>query len=211
MALVISRPTNPKSQLSLPLRRTTHRPGSNAVPLRPVSQLPFFPKFGIRELKPEKVAKSTKLLTHFHGRICNGTVKAMANAAFEEAAAEQERVVGGRRILLSDVVVERPRRIFWRRKWSSMDLGTAGVVLAMHLLGLFAPFQFNWGAFWVAVALYVVTGLFGITLSFHRNLSHRSFKLPKWLEYLFAYCGVLALQVCVCQTCVLIEFLLFFC
>jgi stearoyl-CoA desaturase (delta-9 desaturase) len=45
------------------------------------------------------------------------------------------------------------------------------------------------------MALYVITGMFGITLSFHRNLSHKSFKLPKWLEYTFAYCGVQALQV----------------
>ncbi|KAK2651642.1 hypothetical protein Ddye_011498 [Dipteronia dyeriana] len=36
--------------------------------------------------------------------------------------------------------------------------------------------------------------LLGITLSYHRNLSHRSFKLPKWLEYMCAYCGVQALQ-----------------
>lgn len=34
----------------------------------------------------------------------------------------------------------------------------------------------------------------GITLSFHRQLSHRSFQTPKWLEYVFAYCGVLAVQ-----------------
>ncbi|KAL6141036.1 hypothetical protein ACLB2K_059327 [Fragaria x ananassa] len=75
-----------------------------------------------------------------------------------------------------------------------MDLATAGVVVGMHVLSLLAPFQFNWGSLWVAVSLYGVTGLFGITLSYHRNLSHRSFKLPKWLEYLFAYCGAQALQ-----------------
>lgn len=34
----------------------------------------------------------------------------------------------------------------------------------------------------------------GITLSFHRQLSHRSFTTPKWLEYALAYCGVLAVQ-----------------
>ena len=39
-----------------------------------------------------------------------------------------------------------------------------------------------------------VTGCLGITLSFHRQLSHRSFKTPKWLEYALAYCGVLAVQ-----------------
>nr|WDA42943.1 palmitoyl-monogalactosyldiacylglycerol delta-7 desaturas [Fagopyrum tataricum] len=75
-----------------------------------------------------------------------------------------------------------------------MDAATLSVVIAMHLLALFAPFTFNWNALWVALGLYVATGLFGICLSFHRNLSHRSFRLPKWLEYLFAYFGVLALQ-----------------
>ncbi|XP_065866171.1 palmitoyl-monogalactosyldiacylglycerol delta-7 desaturase, chloroplastic-like [Euphorbia lathyris] len=84
--------------------------------------------------------------------------------------------------------------IFLGRKWTSMDIATAGIVLAIHLLSLFAPFHFNWSAFGIAFGLYVVTGLLGITLSYHRNLCHRSFKLPKWLEYLFAYCGVHALQ-----------------
>ncbi|CAL2255994.1 unnamed protein product [Prunus armeniaca] len=56
-----------------------------------------------------------------------------------------------------------------------------------------APFHFTWPAFWVACALYLVTGL-GVTLSFHRNLAHKSFRIPKWLEYLFAYFGVLSLQ-----------------
>ena len=34
-------------------------------------------------------------------------------------------------------------------------------------------------------------GCLGITLSFHRQISHRSFTTPKWLEYALAYCGVL--------------------
>jgi fatty-acid desaturase len=37
-------------------------------------------------------------------------------------------------------------------------------------------------------------GCLGITLSFHRQLSHRSFATPKWVEYALAYCGVLAVQ-----------------
>ncbi|KAH7867331.1 hypothetical protein Vadar_032028 [Vaccinium darrowii] len=98
------------------------------------------------------------------------------------------------RIALSDVVVKRRRNVYTGRKWDSRDVATASVVVLMHLLCFFAPFNFNWGAFWVAVGLYVVTGLLGITLSFHRNLSHRSFKLPKWLEYFCAYCGAQALQ-----------------
>lgn len=118
-----------------------------------------------------------------------------ANGVSIEAKEPEPEVGSYRRILLSDVVVQRKRNVFLGRRWNSLDIGTAGVVLAMHLLSLFAPFQFNWSAFWVAFGLYVVTGLLGITLSFHRNLSHKSFKLPKWLEYCFAYCGVQALQV----------------
>ncbi|KAG8379822.1 hypothetical protein BUALT_Bualt07G0129400 [Buddleja alternifolia] len=98
------------------------------------------------------------------------------------------------KILMSDVVVKRRRNVFRGRKWTSSDVATFGVVVALHLMCIFAPFMFNWGAFWVAFGLYVITGLFGIGLSFHRNLSHKSFKLPKWLEYFFAYCGLHALQ-----------------
>ncbi|KVH98036.1 hypothetical protein Ccrd_023745, partial [Cynara cardunculus var. scolymus] len=35
----------------------------------------------------------------------------------------------------------------------------------------------------------IFTGL-GVTLGYHRLLTHRSFKIPKWLEYFFVYCGV---------------------
>ncbi|PQQ02608.1 palmitoyl-monogalactosyldiacylglycerol delta-7 desaturase chloroplastic-like [Prunus yedoensis var. nudiflora] len=82
---------------------------------------------------------------------------------------------------------------FWGRKWNIQDAFTVAVFLGLHSLCAFAPFHFNWPAFWVAITLYVATGL-GITLCYHRSLAHRSFKLPKWLEYFFAYCGILSLQ-----------------
>ncbi|KAK4802688.1 hypothetical protein SAY86_000891 [Trapa natans] len=121
----------------------------------------------------------------------SATARALSPASEPQG---EEECGAKRRILLSDVVVTRPRDVFRGRRWKSLDVATIGVVVAMHLLSLFAPFCFNWRALWVSLGLYLVTGLFGITLSFHRNLSHRSFKLPKWLEYCFAYCGVLALQ-----------------
>ncbi|CAN1309925.1 Palmitoyl-monogalactosyldiacylglycerol delta-7 desaturase, chloroplastic [Linum perenne] len=67
-------------------------------------------------------------------------------------------------------------------------------VVGTHLLALFGPFCFSWEAFWLAVSLYHVAGLFGICFSYHRNLAHHSFKVPKWLEYFCAYCGAQALQ-----------------
>jgi fatty-acid desaturase len=42
--------------------------------------------------------------------------------------------------------------------------------------------------------MYFITGCLGITLSFHRQLTHRSFTTPKWLERVFAYCGVMSVQ-----------------
>ncbi|KAF6162537.1 hypothetical protein GIB67_003083 [Kingdonia uniflora] len=99
-----------------------------------------------------------------------------------------------RKILFSNVVVERRRSIFGYRKWTYMDVRHAIIILLIHVLCLFAPFTFNLGAFGVAVVLSFVTGLLGMTLSYHRNLTHRSFKLQKWLEYLFAYFGAQALH-----------------
>lgn len=90
--------------------------------------------------------------------------------------------------------VVRKKRVFWERRWNYWDVSRAIGILGVHLLSLYAPFHCNWSAFRVAVGLSVIAGT-GITLSYHRNLSHRSFVLPKWLEYLFAWCGTLAFQV----------------
>nr|XP_043637475.1 palmitoyl-monogalactosyldiacylglycerol delta-7 desaturase, chloroplastic-like [Erigeron canadensis] len=95
------------------------------------------------------------------------------------------------KIMFSDVMVTRKRN---RREWRNIDIQMLVGMVVIHLLTLFAPFTFTWGAFWTAVFIYQLYGNFGITVSYHRNLAHRSFKLPKWLEYLFAYLGVLALQ-----------------
>ncbi|KAM5550960.1 palmitoyl-monogalactosyldiacylglycerol delta-7 desaturase, chloroplastic-like [Rosa sericea] len=82
---------------------------------------------------------------------------------------------------------------FLGRQWNGVDIVSVFTLGAMHLLALLAPFHFTWSAFWLGVALYYVTGV-GVTISFHRNLAHGSFKLPKWLEYFFAYCAVHSLQ-----------------
>lgn len=56
------------------------------------------------------------------------------------------------------------------------------------------PVNFSWAAIGVAVFLHWVTGGLGITLGFHRLLTHRSFQAPKWLEYFLAFCGTLACE-----------------
>ncbi|MBV5259910.1 acyl-CoA desaturase [Synechococcus moorigangaii CMS01] len=66
---------------------------------------------------------------------------------------------------------------------------------AVHLLALgLAPFFFSWSALGVCLFLHWLFGSIGICLGYHRLLSHRSFKVPKWLEYAIALIGALALQ-----------------
>ncbi|WP_443029105.1 acyl-CoA desaturase [Spirulina sp. CS-785/01] len=66
----------------------------------------------------------------------------------------------------------------------------------VHIGALFAllPSNFSWEAVGLMVFLHWVTGGLGITLGWHRLVSHRSFKTPKWLEYLLVFFGALSCQ-----------------
>ncbi len=68
-----------------------------------------------------------------------------------------------------------------------------GIVL-VHAGVLLAPFTFTWSGLVVCLVLCFVTGALGITVCFHRLLTHRSYKTPKWFEYVLTCCGCLALQ-----------------
>lgn len=62
----------------------------------------------------------------------------------------------------------------------------------MHVGALAAPFTFTWPAFFLFAFLSWVTGGIGITLCYHRLLTHASFKVPKPLEYFLTFLGVFA-------------------
>jgi len=93
----------------------------------------------------------------------------------------------------SDILAS-PKRGLFNRKWSAMDVGYVAHMVLLHLGCLLAPATFSWSALACFGVMYFVTGCVGITFSFHRQLSHKSFVTPKWLEYAAAYCGVLAVQ-----------------
>ena len=63
----------------------------------------------------------------------------------------------------------------------------------LHAGVLLAPFFFSWSGVVVFAVLAVLTG-FGVTLGYHRLLTHRSFQTPKAVQYFFALMGVLANQ-----------------
>ncbi len=63
-----------------------------------------------------------------------------------------------------------------------------------HVGAVAALFMFTWQAFAAAVFLWWLSGSLGIGLGYHRLLTHRGFKVPRYLEYFLALCGALALQ-----------------
>ncbi|CAD0221670.1 Delta 9 desaturase [Planktothrix agardhii] len=76
------------------------------------------------------------------------------------------------------------------------DWITIAFMVSLHAAALlaFLPGNFSWPAVGLALFLHWVTGGLGITLGFHRLVSHRSFEAPKWLEYFLIFCGTLACQ-----------------
>jgi len=89
--------------------------------------------------------------------------------------------------------VKRPEEMILPER-RNLNWSTALVLVVFHIGAIAALFMFSWKVFWATVFLYwVATGL-GISLGYHRLHTHRSYKTPLWLEYLFAVCGTLNLE-----------------
>ena len=67
---------------------------------------------------------------------------------------------------------------------------------AVHGLALVAllPRFWSWQALATLLIMYWITACLGVTLGYHRLLSHRSFQVPRWLERVLATCGALSCQ-----------------
>ena len=64
----------------------------------------------------------------------------------------------------------------------------------VHAVALLAPWFFSWSALGVMLVLHWLCASIGICLGYHRLLTHRSFRVPKPVEYFFATMGALAVQ-----------------
>nr|GEY48576.1 fatty acid desaturase, type 1 [Tanacetum cinerariifolium] len=93
----------------------------------------------------------------------------------------------------SDPGLEKKRMggFYWFRKWNSRDVTHLFLFTQVHVLAACGPFVPSWEASWFALFLGYLAAT-GVTLGYHRLLTHRSFKIPKWLEYFLVYCGSLA-------------------
>jgi fatty-acid desaturase len=68
------------------------------------------------------------------------------------------------------------------------------VLLILHAGAIAALFMFSWANLAVTLfLLWFATGL-GISMGYHRLHTHRSYQVPRWLEYMFAVCGALTLE-----------------
>ncbi|MFI5104090.1 MAG: acyl-CoA desaturase, partial [Terriglobales bacterium] len=71
---------------------------------------------------------------------------------------------------------------------------TAFFMVAFHIGAIAALFMFTWPAFFVGMALLFLAGGPGIGMGYHRLLTHRGYKTPKWVEYFLTVCATLALE-----------------
>jgi sn-1 stearoyl-lipid 9-desaturase len=63
-----------------------------------------------------------------------------------------------------------------------------------HVGAIAALFFFSWKPVMVAVLLWWVATSLGIGVCYHRLLTHRGYKTPKWIEYVLTVCATLALE-----------------
>jgi len=79
-------------------------------------------------------------------------------------------------------------------KRQGLNRFTAIVLVLLHIASIVALFRFSWKCLIVAVIFYYLTTGLGISMGYHRLHTHRSYKVPVWLEYFFALCGTLTLE-----------------
>jgi stearoyl-CoA desaturase (delta-9 desaturase) len=72
----------------------------------------------------------------------------------------------------------------------------AFTLAVLHLIALlaFVPYFFSWSGVLVGVLGHFLFGMCGITIGYHRLLTHRGFRCPLWLEHTLAILGLCNLQ-----------------
>ena len=77
---------------------------------------------------------------------------------------------------------------------ASINWTVLSFMTIFHLGAIAALFCFSWQRLAVSVVFYVIAINIGIGMGYHRLLTHRGYKTPKWLEYVLAVCATTALE-----------------
>lgn len=79
-------------------------------------------------------------------------------------------------------------------RYEKVSTVTAVAFGVFHLGAIAALFFFSWQAFWTALFLNWVALSLGIGMGYHRLLTHRSYKVPRAIEYFLTICATLSLE-----------------
>ena len=84
--------------------------------------------------------------------------------------------------------------MYGRKHQHGLNWITAIAMTGFHIGAVAALFYIDYGAMLAALILYYAGGMLGIGMSYHRLLTHRSYKTTKFIEYFLTICGTLALE-----------------
>jgi fatty-acid desaturase len=79
-------------------------------------------------------------------------------------------------------------------KDSSINWVTASAMVIFHIAAVAALFFFTWPALFVSLFLWWLSASVGIGMGYHRLLTHRGYKVPRWVEYCLTVFATLALE-----------------
>jgi len=72
--------------------------------------------------------------------------------------------------------------------------GTIIALAFLHAGAVAAFWNIEWRAIAIAIVLHFTCISWGIGMGYHRLLTHRSYKVPKWMEYCMAVFGTMTLE-----------------
>ncbi len=75
-----------------------------------------------------------------------------------------------------------------------INWGVTSIMIGLHACALAAVFFFTWKALILTIVMWWIAGSLGIGMGYHRLLTHRGYKTPKWIEYFLTTCGTLAIE-----------------
>lgn len=78
---------------------------------------------------------------------------------------------------------------FQTMKWPWLSIH-----LLMHSLAAIGLMYFSLTNLLLMISVHYFIALFGLTLGYHRLISHRSYHAPRWFEFIVAFIGLLAFQ-----------------
>jgi stearoyl-CoA desaturase (delta-9 desaturase) len=93
-----------------------------------------------------------------------------------------------------EMLAKAPVRQMGRGQVEGLSWITIFFMAAFHIGALAALFVWSWQGLVALVVLYTLAINVGIGMGYHRLLTHRGYKVPRWLEYCIAICGTLALE-----------------